>query len=573
MGATTTTMTATVTDGGSPLSVITVSFSTSGATLSAASAVSNASGQATVTLRATTASKSTTTPSVTASYGGQSALRSVTLTGITIAEPTELNTVSGSGTNLVYWTPPSAGYSNGVLVLRRSGGTPQVPSDGTALNVGDSLADGSRVVAKLAAGGGTSVTDSGLTAGATYYYRAFSYFTSGSLYSAAGASVDAPGTGTGANQPRWVYTSSTAGMADPTVDGMGGVLWGGMGGGVVDTTTTDGTRVWTPPLNTKTVTGGAVLTDINGAGWYAIVGTSSGTVAAIDLNSGAVTWESPVLGTTIGSRVTVQYRSASDATFQAQFTGDLVIVGTKNSSATNNKVYGLDAATGTVQWTFNNSGATAVDVVTGWPKVVYETNRVIVTTKSNGGTQASLWALSTITGSLVQSWSYGDITMGLGGASNGTLYVGTASGKLYEFDQVALGMAWSGPYDTGTNNGIVGWVWEDWDQRGRLYFSTSDGHVWALQTSGGSAPPSLVWKTTLAGASAPLVLESNGVLYVGGSDGKIHELRLSDGVDQKQSTVGGGTSAVGSPTWDSTSGWLYAPTANGKIWAVPAPLP
>ena len=151
--------------------------------------------------------------------------------------------------------------------------------------------------------------------------------------------------------------------------------------------------------------------------------------------------------------------------------------------------------------------------------------------------------------------------------------MGTTSGKLYEFDQTSLAMAWTGPYDTGTNNGIVGWVWEDWDQRGRLYFSTSDGHVWALQTSGGSAPPSLVWKTTLAGASAPLVLESNGVLYVGGSDGKIHELRLSDGVDQKQSTVGGGTSAVGSPTWDSTSGWLYAPTANGKIWAIPAPLP
>src|SRR6267143_5869392 len=146
---------------------------------------------------------------------------------------------------------------------------------------------------------------------------------------------------------------------------------------------------------------------------------------------------------------------AADATFQTQFTGDLVIVGTKNASATNNKVYGLDAATGTVQWTFNPTGATAVDVVTGWPQVVYETNRVIVTTKSNGGTQASLWVLSTITGSLVQSWSYGDITMGLGGATNGTLYVGTTSGKLYEFDPVTLAMAWSGPYDTGTNNAIV----------------------------------------------------------------------------------------------------------------------
>jgi len=429
------------------------------------------------------------------------------------------------------------------------------------------------VVAKIASGSGSSTTDSGLTSGATYYYRAFSYFTSGALYSAAGASVDAPGTGTGANQPRWVYTSSTTGMPDPTADGLGGVLWGGTGGGVVDTTTTDGTRVFTPPLSTKTVTGGAVLTDINGAGWYAIVGTSTGTVAAVDLTTGGVTWESPVLGDAIGSRVTVQYRSASDSAFQAQFAGDLVVVGTKNASATNNKVYGLDAGTGTVQWTFNNSGATAVDVITGWPQVVYETNRVIVTTKSNGGAQPSLWTLSTITGSLVQSAGYGDVTMGLGGATNGTLYVGTTSGKLYEFDPVTLAMAWSSPYDTGTNNGIVGWVWEDWGQPGRLYFSTTDGHVWSVQASGTTAPPSLVWKTTLAGASAPLVLESNGVLYVGGSDGKVHELRLTDGVDQKQSTVGGGASAVGSPTWDSTSGWLYAPTANGKIWAVPAPLP
>src|SRR5262249_31232303 len=218
----------------------------------------------------------------------------------------------------------------------------------------------------------------------------------------------------------------------------------------------------TPAVNTKTVTGEAVLTDINGAGWYALVGTSAGTVAAIDLTTGNVTWESAVLGDSIGSRGTVQYWTASDTTFQGQFTGDLVIVGTKNASATNNKVYGLDAATGTVRWTFNVAGATAVDVVTGWPQVVYETNRVIVTTKSNGGTQPSLWAISTITGSLVQSSSLGDITMGLGGGTNGALYVGTTGGKLYSFDPVGLSMMWTGPYDTGASNGIVGWVWEDW---------------------------------------------------------------------------------------------------------------
>src|SRR5262249_43560812 len=158
-------------------------------------------------------------------------------------------------------------------------------------NVNDALADGSRVVAKVAAGSGTSATDSGLTVGATYYYRAFSYFTSGALYSAAGVSLDAPGTGAGAGQPRWVYNSSTSGLVDPTVDGAGGVLWSGTGGGLVDTNTADGTQLWTPAVNTKTVTGEAVLTDINGAGWYALVGTSAGTVAAIDLTTGNVTWE------------------------------------------------------------------------------------------------------------------------------------------------------------------------------------------------------------------------------------------------------------------------------------------
>src|SRR5262244_3343284 len=66
-----------------------------------------------------------------------------------------------------------------------------------------------------------------------------------------------------------------------------------------------------PAVNTKTVTGEAVLTDINGAGWYALVGTSAGTVAAIDLTTGNVTWESAVLGDAIGSRVTVQYWTAS----------------------------------------------------------------------------------------------------------------------------------------------------------------------------------------------------------------------------------------------------------------------
>jgi hypothetical protein len=77
----------------------------------------------------------------------------------------------------------------------------------------------------------------------------------------------------------------------------------------------------------------------------------------------------------------------------------------------------------------------------------------------------------------------------------------------------------------------------------------------------------------VAGASAPAVLVAQGLLWVGSSDGKVHQLRLSDGVDEKQVTVGDGTAAVGTPTWDGASGWMYVGTAAGKVFAIPTPLP
>jgi len=304
------------------------------------------------------------------------------------------------------------------------------------------------------------------------------------------------------------------------------------------------------------------------------VGTQAGTVAAVDLVNGAVLWETSSLGNAIGSAMALQYGAYSDGAYQALYgTSDLVIVGTKNASATNNQVYGLDASNGAVLWTFNAAGGTAVDQVTGWGWVDHAQNRVLVTTKSNGGTQPSLWALSTLNGSVVQSWALGDITAWMSAALDGGVYVATAGGKLYELDLETLGWKWTGPFDFGANNGLVSWVWEDWGAPGTLYVSTTSGDVWKLAASGGTAPPTQVWRTAVAGASAPAVLVDQGLLWVGSADGKVHQLRLSDGVDEKQVTVGGGSAAVGSPTWDAGSGWLYVGTAAGKVFAIPTPLP
>lgn len=46
----------------------------------------------------------------------------------------------------------------------------------------------------------------------------------------------------------------------------------------------------------------------------------------------------------------------------------------------------------------------------------------------------------------------------------------------------------------------------------------------------------------MAGPNSSLPLDS---LYVGSTDGKIHRLSMTTGADQKQFTVGDGTSTVG----------------------------
>lgn len=564
-GVTSSTITATVTSGGTPLAGRTVSFGTTGGSLSSASASTDAAGQATVAVTSA-ASKSTSSVTITGSYAGVDGTATVTFTAITVSEVLELRVVSGNGTNTAHVTPdPSAQYYAGAVLLRRTGAAPQVPTDGVALALGNTLADGSVVVAN---GATIAVADNGLTNGVKYYYRAFGYY-AGTLYSTAGALVDAIPSAGGAGQAQWSVNSSTAGLSEPVVDGAGSVFWNGTAGGIVATDAATGAELWPPALAGSVVDGSVVLTDIQGlAGTYAVVGTRNGTVAAVNAATGAPAWESVPLGDAISANVAMQVWAASDSSFQSSFTGDLLIVGTKNANPTTNKVYGIDAATGNVVWTWNPGG---VDRVTGWPWVDHATNRVIVTTRSNGNTQPSLWVLSTLNGNLVKSWSLGDIDAWLTYGMDYVAYVPAADGNLYALDLATWTMKWTAPFSAGS--AIVGSVWEDWNLRGTLFFSTQDGHVWAVESSGGSATPTQVWSTPVPGASAPLVFVDPGLLYVGGSDGKLHELRIADGVDQKQALLGDGTAAGGLPAWDYVSGWLYTPTAAGKVFAIPSPLP
>ncbi len=300
-----------------------------------------------------------------------------------------------------------------------------------------------------------------------------------------------------------------------------------------------------------------------------INGDQSGRVYSVSASTGATNWTVNLTGSgaeTVQAPVAAQLLVWSDATFQSTYSGDVLFVATRNSSATNNKVFALRASDGQVFWTFNGSGTYNVDYIVGMPWVDYARNRVYVVSRAGAaGTQSSLWVINSLNGNLVQSFALGHIeaspTMSYDG---NTLYVGATNGDFYAYNLNTLTQKWWTPL----SDGVKGFVWEDWNTPGRLYLSTMGGQVRSLQDNGGSVSP--VWTTAVAGASTPL--PTGTVLYVGSSDGKVHQLRLSDGLDEKQFTVGTGAFAVGDVSTE-TLNEIFVPTTEGKLYKLPLPLP
>jgi outer membrane protein assembly factor BamB len=273
--------------------------------------------------------------------------------------------------------------------------------------------------------------------------------------------------------------------------------------------------------------------------------------------------------------VAAQLQQWSNAAFNTAYSDDVLFVPTRNTSSTTNKLFALKAMDGTVLWSFNGTiGSYSVDYIVGMPWVDYARNYVYVVSRAGtSGTQPSLWVLNSLTGALVTSFALGHIeaspTLSVDGK---TLYVVTTSGNLYAVDMSTLAYKWTGTHYAALGTAVQGFIWENRDIPGRLYFGTANGYVWSLQDPGAAAPPnpaSPLWKTAVASPSTPLPMDK---LYVGSSDGKVHQLHLTSGVDEKQFTVGPGTYQVGDVSTE-TGNEIFVPTTEGTLYKLPLPLP
>ena len=319
-----------------------------------------------------------------------------------------------------------------------------------------------------------------------------------------------------------------------------------------------------------------------------IGGDQSGRVYAVDVSTWTTLWTADLSAGAdfIQATPAAQLRAYSDAAFQATYTDDVVFVASRNatdtncgagSSARNNKVFALRASDGALLWTFNADCSHQADWFEGMPFVDYARNRLYLTSRAGaGGTQTSLWVLDTLTGAPVTPPT--PLTLGhlraapSLSADGATLYVGSwdgSSGTLHALNLSTLTVKWSLPLGGAGN--IKGFVWEDGSTPGRLYFSNGSG-IRCVQDFGASGSACGGWTNApVAGASTPLLLDR---LYVGSSDGKVHQINPATGVDEKQFPASGtldGTQVGDVSTETGTE--LFVGTLAGKLYKIPLPLP
>ncbi|MEM7350943.1 MAG: S8 family serine peptidase [Acidobacteriota bacterium] len=455
-------------------------------------------------------------------------------------------------TEIEWFNPDSVNYDS-TLIRYRTDTFPTSPSDGIF------LADRAGT-----AGNGDRATHSGLSNGTTYYYTAFVDNGAG-VFSAARHVTARPFDTSGS--VKWAYSTGASALAPPGI----GSVYGVANDRVLHSMETGATGgSWPTGWQPMAMNGPAqarppiVPIPLGGAAKVAFLGSQDHRVYAVNADDGQQIWASPDLGGLV---------QASPAGLFTAFGGahDLILVGTRHAAG-NSAFHGLHLADGSIAWTFDNGGgSSALGIIAGGASVDFFNQRVYFASRAKtGGSTHTLWCLSfdNTSASLLWSRALGDID-GSPILHQGRVYVGTNAGEVHALDAVTGVDLWGAPFAAG-DGPIKGFVAPRFGTSELLFSSNST--VWSILDNGASA--SLDWSVpTIPSPSIPLVSITSPHVWVGGSDGQLHQLDLTTATPQASAiTLGGGDAAIGSPALDVGDGIAYVGTDAGRLYAVEVPL-
>jgi hypothetical protein len=482
----------------------------------------------------------------------------------------------------VYWSS-----SNPVVILRKTSafGT-EAPSGGASYNVNEAI--GAATVVFKGAGGETFLNQTGLNPGTTYYYKVFPK-TSLPCY-APGIVVNVT---PAATVPAWSYATGAASMAPPALDPYSNfVITGSNDNNLHGTSDSDGSLAFAPfatggPIQARP----AILpaqystTGVN----IAYVTSQDGFVYAINTSTGVQVWKSTVPGANkLQGGASAWLQAVKNLTI-CGVTTDVVFVGTYDTSTTSgNKIYALNAHNGNVNtssalggrcstitglvpggviWTYTGGSPNPnMDIIVSTPYVDFGANTLWVTSRAAGNTtQPSVWKLNVQNGTLASgtsTWTFNDIDSSPTVGANGTfMYVGTNGvvgvnpGTLRAI-RVSDGTFFTHTPSSGTGS-VKGMPWPLWYNAvgtgpGETIIFTLNTTVHSVNFDGTTFTANTNWPKTLTGTptlSAPVDDGANH-LYIGGSDGKVHQIDADTGNNEKTVPATAISGTMGDPTFN-----------------------
>jgi len=528
-----------------------------------------------------------------------------------------LKATAGNGTVTLTWANPTtmSGATSleayaGVLILRQVDkpvSATSVPADGTTYTACSTIGASADVVVFVDSTSATTFTDNGLCGGLTndhaYSYKVFavdtahyystecSTVTSGSGACLANGSAIVPEvvaipSATASAQAVWVFNTLAAAASAPGIN-PGASTVTGSNTLLFDINPQTGLQV-VPPVSF----GGAISSrptlidtaDDSIAQNVAYVPAQDKFVYAVNTDTGVLDWiVNPVSAPFVAS-AGLQAKLFSGATYT--LAQDLVVAGTHNGATTSgNQFVALNANTGATVWTVTGNIGTvpALDIVNATPTIDYIHGAIWFASRSNTGTaQPSLWKLDPNAGTVLFSAKLGpiDYSPTLAPQSD-ILFASVNGGSLFAIDPVTgTTLASLNPGDGGLKgsvavaNTVLPYT---------VVFSTST-KVWAYKfactpiatvcstVTGGTF--TLLWGgTAITTPSTPLTFYPLTKVYVGGGDGKIHELDLATGVDGKQRLLNTSVGVtVGDVSIDTSLSYVIASATDGRVYAFTFPF-